>query len=133
MNKQIKELINILKKSKAVSYEPNARQVEIQLGTPREKFYVSDNDGHLTIDYSILAKDVHEAGYCRASDIFEELDKEITLAIESNYKVIHEYTDRYDRMSEELLNRVRGKIDALRDIEDFVAELRKKYESEGNK
>lgn len=132
--KQVEELIKILMKSNAISYEPNARPVDLYLKTSaKEKFYVSDNDGHLTIDYSILAKDVYKAGYYRASDIFEELDKEITLAIESNYKVIHEYTDRYERMSEELLDRVRGKIDALRGIEDFVAELRKKYESEGNK
>jgi hypothetical protein len=63
MNEQVKELTDILKKSNAVSYEPNARQVEIQLESPREKFYVSDHDGHLTIDYSILAKDIFAADF----------------------------------------------------------------------
>ena len=67
--KQIEELIKILMKSNAISYEPNARPVDLYLKTSaKEKFYVSDNDGHLTIDYSILAKDVYEAGWHKKED-----------------------------------------------------------------
>ncbi len=70
MNEQVKELTDILKKSNAVSYEPNARPVDLYLKTStREKFYVSDNDGHLTIDYNQLAKDVYEAGWRKKEDI----------------------------------------------------------------
>lgn len=65
--KQIEELIKILMKSNAISYEPNARPLYRE--SLKKTFYVSDNDGRLTIDYSILAKDVYEAGWHKKEDI----------------------------------------------------------------
>ena len=57
-----------------------------------------------------------------AREIFEEIDKEIEEALKSNYKVLPQL-----EFSNELYNSVRGKIDALRGIESFIAELKKKY------
>ncbi len=57
-----------------------------------------------------------------AREIFEEIHKEIEEALKSNYKVLPQV-----EQSEELYYRVKGKIDALRGIDDFLAELKKKY------
>ena len=69
---------------------------------------------------------LHDAGYRKASEvarvIFEEIEKEIEEALKSNYKVLPHL-----EFSNELYNSVRGKIDALRGIENFIAELKKKY------
>lgn len=67
-----------------------------------------------------------------ASEIFAEIDREICLALESNYKardhrqmiVIVHGSSTLDR---EFIEYVCGKIDTLRGINDFVAELKKKY------
>ena len=67
-----------------------------------------------------------------AREIFEEIDREICLALESNYKardrrqmvVIAHGSSTLDR---EFIEYVSGKIDTLRGINDFVAELKKKY------
>ena len=61
--KQIEEMSEVMQKSNAVTYEPNACRIDLYCKTQREKFYVSEQDGHLTIDYSILAKAVYNAGY----------------------------------------------------------------------
>ena len=57
-----------------------------------------------------------------AREIFEEIEQEIKLALESNYKVKNYYC-----LNAEFLSYVRGGIDALRGIDDFLAELKKKY------
>lgn len=59
---QLLELTNVLLKSKAVSYEPNARLL-LHNESAKEKYYVSDNDGHLTINYNQLAADVFAADF----------------------------------------------------------------------
>lgn len=56
-----------------------------------------------------------------AREIFEVIHKEIELAIDNNYKV--KQANGYG----EFLSYVGGKIDALRGIEDFVKETKKKY------
>ncbi len=55
-----------------------------------------------------------------ARDIFEEIEREIEEALKSNYKVLPQF-----EQSCELWNRVSGKIDALRGIEGFIAELKR--------
>lgn len=73
--------------------------------------------------------EVAQWGYCKASDvameIFAEIEKEIIAALESNYKAMNE-----KRMFEGIYYVVQGKIAALRGIEGFVDELKKKYEIE---
>lgn len=59
-------------------------------------------------------------------EIFEEIEREINDALQSNYKVLPQI-----EQSEALWNRVNGKIDALRGIDGFITELREKYK-EGN-
>jgi hypothetical protein len=59
---QLLELTDILMKSKAVSYKPNARLL-LHKESAKEKYYVSDNDGHLTINYNQLANDVLAADW----------------------------------------------------------------------
>ena len=60
-----------------------------------------------------------------AREIFEEIEKEITDALKSNYKVLPQIEE-----SEALWNNVNGKINALRGIEYFMEELKKKYTEE---
>lgn len=57
-----------------------------------------------------------------AREIFEEIDREINDALQSNYKVLPIIEE-----SEALWNRVNGKIDALRGIDGFIDELKQKY------
>ena len=54
-----------------------------------------------------------------------EIEEEIVAALESNYKVRSQ-----SNITDELLMWVQGKIDALRGIEGFVEELKKKYTEE---
>ena len=60
-----------------------------------------------------------------AREIFEEIEREITDALKSNYKVLPQI-----ELSEALWNNVNGKINALRGIEYFMEELKKKYTGE---
>ena len=57
-----------------------------------------------------------------AREIILEIEKEITDALKSNYKVLPLIEE-----SEALWNNVNGKINALRGIEYFIDELKKKY------
>lgn len=90
------EMIKVLKNSNAISYEPNAYRIDVQLNDKREKFYVSDNDGRLTIDYALLAKAVFAAGYCKASDIANEFFEALKNTLEyipwSVIELIRKYT-----------------------------------------
>ncbi len=52
------KLIELLQKSDALSYEPNAYPVDLYAHQQKVKWYVSENDGHLTIDYGKLADDI---------------------------------------------------------------------------
>jgi hypothetical protein len=60
-----------------------------------------------------------------AREIFEEIEREINDALQSNYKVLPQIEE-----SEALWNRVNGKIDALRGIRGFIDELKEKYTEE---
>ena len=64
-----------------------------------------------------------------AKEIFEEVEVEITEALKCNYKRRTEYytKERYNKEDVEFINAVNGKIDALRGVEGFIAELKKKY------
>ena len=81
-DKQIEEMWKVMQKSNAVTYEPNAHRVDLYAKGQKEKFYVSEQDGHLTIDYGILAKALYDADYRKTSDIareiFEEIDELLT-------------------------------------------------------
>lgn len=60
-----------------------------------------------------------------AREIFEEIEREITDALKSNYKVLPQVEE-----SEALWNNVNGKINALGGIRYFIEELEKKYTEE---
>lgn len=54
-------------------------------------------------------------------EIFEEIENEIRLSIDSNYKALR-------GCKEECFNsRIKGKITALWGIDDYLVELKKKY------
>ena len=57
-----------------------------------------------------------------AREMTVEMEHEIAEALKSNYKALSEFEE-----ADELYYRVKGKIDALRGIQDFLAELKKKY------
>ena len=82
-------------------------------------------------DYRAYAKLIYTAGYRNASEvareIFEEIEKEIELALDSNCKVKRDAQDDNDS----LVMYVEGKIDCLRGLLGFLAELKKKYTEEG--
>lgn len=63
--------------------------------------------------------------------IFEEIEAELKLALDSNYKAKRKHIDKkYYCLHAEFLASVQGKIDALRGIDDFIAEFKKKYTKE---
>ena len=78
-------------------------------------------------DFEFIGKALAAKGYCKASEIFEEIEAEIELALKSNYNARREQTEYCNFVS-----MIDGKINALRGIEYFIAELKKKYtEGEG--
>ena len=67
-----------------------------------------------------------------AREIFEEIENEISMALESNYKArthrqMSDIANGSSPLDREFIEYVSGKIDALRGIEGFVEELKKKY------
>lgn len=63
-----------------------------------------------------------------AKEILAEIEKEIELALDNNYKVKRDAQD----MNDTLVIYVEGKIDCLRGLLGFIAELEKEYtEREG--
>lgn len=65
--------------------------------------------------------------------IFEEIEQELVAALESNYNWIREHNVIGNTVSESVMQRVYGKIDALRGIEGFIEELKEKYTKRGAK
>ena len=63
-----------------------------------------------------------------ANKICCEIEEEIVAALESNYRALKEWDDgRCNDYILVMVGRIKGKIDALRGIEGFVEELKKKY------
>jgi hypothetical protein len=106
---RIDEMVKVLLKADALLYEPNVYPLEYFTGNrSKEKFFVSEREGHLTIDYSILAKALLAEGYCKASELFTDIYKLLRCnkAIHCGQKFYYER------------------------LEDDIMELEKKYESE---
>ena len=73
-----------------------------------------------TVDVvSRIARELHDK---IAMEICSKIGREINDALQSNYKVLPQI-----EQSEALWNRVSGKIDALRGIDDFIADLLEEY------
>lgn len=77
------------------------------------------------------AEKLYIAGYRKASEvareIFAEIQAEIKAALDSNYKALPKV-----ELSEELWSCVRGRIDCLQGLEDFIEKLKKKYTEVNN-
>lgn len=77
------------------------------------------------------AEALYNAGYRKSTDvaeeIFAEIEKEIELALDCNYKVKRDSQD----MNDTLVIYVEGKIDCLRGLLGYIAELKEKYTEEG--
>ena len=136
-DKQIDEMAKIMNECCNV-YDDQGRHIRNKCGECEEW----SDDNHCCCSYNQKqAEALYTAGYRKASDvareIFEEIDREICLALESNYKardhrqmiVIAHGSSTIDR---EFIEYVSGKIDALRGINDFIAELKNKCTEEGN-
>ena len=108
-DKQIEEMWKVMQKSNAVTYEPNAHRVDLYVKGQKEKFYVSEQDGHLTINYGILAKALYNSGYRKSTDLAREIFEEI------------------DKLAYRFMN---DKHYIFGDMVYDLAELKKKYESE---
>jgi hypothetical protein len=74
---------------------------------------------------------VEKKGYRKQSEvareIFAEIEKEIIAALKSNFDIYAEQLDKQNPYMEELVQCVKGKIAALRGIQGFIEELKKKY------
>ena len=57
-----------------------------------------------------------------AREIFEEIENVIDNELQNNHKVLPQF-----EFSNELWNKMSGRIEALKEICDFIAELKKKY------
>lgn len=84
-------------------------------------------------DFEWAAHCVQMAGYRKASEvareIFEELEKEIKLALEINKEEKDKLINSFFSFS--LLRSLDSKIEVLQAASKFIAKLKKKYESEG--
>jgi hypothetical protein len=95
------------------------------------------NDGNAT-ENGIVANAINDffaADVAPKSEVARaiccEIEEEIVAALESNYRALKEWDDgRCNDYVLEMVNRIKGKIDALRGIEGFVEELKKKYTGE---
>lgn len=66
--------------------------------------------------------------------IFEEIEEEISAALDSNYQVYKEHLEKYgNRPNLEFLCMCNAKISALQGIEGFIEELKAKYRKGGEK
>lgn len=59
-------------------------------------------------------------------ELLEEIEREITRAIDNNCKAIAEF-EKTQGLNKDFLFTVSGRIEALRGIGEFVAELKKKH------
>lgn len=116
----VRKLQSKVKKSKSEVEELEAER-ERQYEQAKADILANMADGGTSCHWCI---DEHKAQAKAevAREIFEEIEKEIKAALESNYKVLSQF-----EQSDELWYRVNGKIDALRGIDGFVEELKKKY------
>lgn len=71
---QIEEMKNILLNLKAVTLEPNVQKLYSQHHS--DEFYVSNNDGHLTIDYGKFATALYNKNYRKVPKGSIVVDKE---------------------------------------------------------
>lgn len=79
--------------------------------------------------YGLTAKRLAE----EKTEIFAKIEDEIVAAIKSNVKAIDERQEKINAYEDSFIVRCYGKIDALRGIDGFVEELKKKYtEGESN-
>ena len=128
-DKQIEEM------AKYMLEESTSANVEPVLEMEGKEFILGENATKILNNIleqafiPFLAEKLYAKGYRKASEvareIFEEIEEEIEEALKSNYKVLPQL-----EFSNELYNSVRGKIDALRGIEGFIADLKKKYTEE---
>lgn len=82
---------------------------------------VEGEDGHG--DLSLLYR---RSKATVARKIFEEIDSKIITEIDLSNAVLIEFEG-----AEEIYNRIKGEVSAMCKLRDFIAELRKHYESEG--
>lgn len=67
-------------------------------------------------------------GYEKAvNEIFADIEDEIVAAIKGNVKAIDERQEKNNAYEDSFIVRCYGKIDALRGVDGFVEELKKKY------
>lgn len=62
-----------------------------------------------------------------AREIFAEIENTINNELQNNHKVLPQV-----EFSNEIWNRISGRINALQGIRDFIAELKKKYTEDQN-
>ena len=96
-----------------------------------KKIVAFDNNPKGLILYVEQRKEIADAlaskGYGKVNDavlgVLCKIRDEIKLALDSNYKVLNEHANKENSVINELVNRVKGKIDALRGIDDFILEI----------
>lgn len=110
MNKQIEEMVKYVPRN-ITAYDGNPRGLQL---------YIEQRIN--------IAEALYNAGYRRqdevAKDIFTQLEEEIEAELKINYRLYEKYLNGQDTPT---IQRFGGKIDALRGIQDFIEELKKKY------
>ena len=81
-----------------------------------------------------LAECLYKAGYRKASDVVEEIFAEIEELLNLQTKIACETRDKHKETFEpnlSFLAMLDGRIYSLRVVEEHIADLKRKYESEG--
>lgn len=89
---QIEELKNILINSKAVTFGKNVQKPYFQYRY--DKFFLSNNDGYLTVDYSKFAEALYNANYRQVPKNAVVLTEEEYNALMLEQKRLKEIVDR---------------------------------------
>lgn len=103
INKQqieIEEMKNILLNSGAVTFEENVQKLYRQFH--KDEFYVSNKDGHLTIDYSKFATALYNKNYRQIPEGTIVVDKEYLkkelqgLELQARKETANEFYDKFN-------------------------------------
>jgi hypothetical protein len=126
----IKEMVRILKDSPAVIYEPNAHPL-VCIDSVKDKFFVTANNGHLTINYEILATALYTAGYRKQDEVATELlDEIIRVVDETSLAYQHGLSMKGIRTKGKTI--LYGKYEACSQFMSYLINLKNKYTSRGD-
>ena len=121
----IEEMVRILMGSPAVIYEPNAHPL-VCIDSVKNEFFVTADNGHLTINYETLAKALCDVGYRKQDEVATELlDEIIHVVDETSLAYQHGLSMKGIRTKGKTI--LYGKYEACSQFVSYLINLKNKY------